>query len=368
MEQMRAEAWLDAQLLRKRSPGIPWHWMLLRRISSAQTRTETKKSEPELDGGSSSYFIISLRRRSEISAPRPYTEILAVEGYDLNAAKVAVSFEIGRFVGNRILAAQLILYLGKRVRYVSDLERKERPPAGRVGNSLQHFISGPFGSAYVRADRVYDGVGALRHFDGFFAGYVALVILAVAQQNDRAPCGAILRLLQQLVAAGVVESIIHRRSASGAEFAHAMRQFFRVVGEILSDLRRHIETNHHGLIVATANDLVQELNGRLLLELKPVAHRVAGVDEQSDLQWQIRLGTKAANFSWRLIVVGDAEVVLLEIGDVFSVLIRNRENHIHFIDANADAGNVIGAGSVIARFGVSRIFCLGLLRRNIWKA
>ncbi len=41
---------------------------------------------------------------------------------------------------------------------------------------------------------------------------------------------------------------------------------------------------------------IQELDGGFLLELEPVAHGVAGIDEKSDLERQIGFTAEAADF------------------------------------------------------------------------
>src|ERR1039458_7469070 len=70
---------------------------------------------------------------------------------------------------------------------------------------------------------VYTETSALRsrHLDGFFAGHGACLVIAVAQQDDDAPDGASLWLLQQLVPTCVVESIVHCREAARSQRANA---------------------------------------------------------------------------------------------------------------------------------------------------
>lgn len=77
--------------------------------------------------------------------------------------------------------------------------------------------------------------------------------------------------------------------------------------------------------------LVQKLDRRFLLEPETVTHGVAGVDEKSNLEWQVRFSVEAANFLRRLIVVGDAEIILLEIGDAMAMLISDGEDDIDLV-------------------------------------
>ena len=99
-------------------------------------------------------------------------------------------------------------------------------------------------------------------------------------------------VLHQLVAAGVIDGVVHRGAAAGAQHAHAVRKRFRVVGEVLRDFRRGVEADDEGAIEFRADDLVQELDGGFLLELEAVAHGVAGVDQQAYAQRQVGLVRK----------------------------------------------------------------------------
>src|SRR5208282_2357615 len=179
----------------------------------------------------------SLLRRRVPSAPRPHAEILAVVGDNLNRAVVAVRFEIGRLVGDGVLTAQLILNLGESVGHVANLEREKGTSTGGVGNALQNLVAWPLGPAHVGADGVNDGLGALRHFYGFFARHVAQVVVAVAEQNDGAPHRRGLGSFEELVATGKIERVIKRRPATRTQLAHSMSELFALVGEVLHNFR-----------------------------------------------------------------------------------------------------------------------------------
>src|SRR5580658_1952207 len=120
-----------------------------------------------------------LRCRRVPSAARAHPQILAVVGLDLNSAVMAVRFEVSRFVGNGVLAAEFVLNFEERVGHVANLEREKRTAAGGVGDALKNFIARSLGAADIGADGVNDGLGALRHLDGFFAGDVAGIVLAI---------------------------------------------------------------------------------------------------------------------------------------------------------------------------------------------
>jgi hypothetical protein len=84
-------------------------------------------------------------------------------------------------------------------------------------------------------------------------------------------------LLQQLVPAREVERVVHRGAAACPQHAYAGRKIFRTVGEILCNFRSGVEADDESLVIAWANDGVQELDGRILFKLESVAHRVARV-------------------------------------------------------------------------------------------
>src|SRR5580700_3818994 len=88
-----------------------------------------------------------LRRGRVPSAPRPHPQILAVVGLDLNGAVMAVRFEVGRFVGNGVLAAEFVLNLEERVGHIANLEREKGAAAGGVGDALKNFIARSLGTA-----------------------------------------------------------------------------------------------------------------------------------------------------------------------------------------------------------------------------
>ncbi len=140
---------------------------------------------------------------------------------------------------------------------------------------------------------------------------------------------------------------------------HTVCQQFRVIGEILCDFRGYIEAHDEGVILLRVDRLVKKFDSGFLLELEAVAHRVAGIDEQSDLQRQIGFRVEAANFLWRLIVVDDAEVSLLQIGDAATMLVGDGEHDIDLVRLGNNGGDGIVALS--RRIG-------GLLILYRWRA
>ncbi len=160
---------------------------------------------------------------------------------------------------------------------------------------------------------------------------MAQVIFAVAQQNNRATHRSYLFLLQQLVPARKVERVVHRGAPTRPQHSHTGRETLRVIGEILCNFRSGVEADHECLVIVWANDGVEKLNCRFLLELEAVAHRVARVNQQPHLQRQVGLATEAAHFR-RLLIVDHPEVVSLQILYVVAVPIGNSEHYANFVD------------------------------------
>jgi hypothetical protein len=269
---------------------------------------------------------------------------------------MAVAFEIRGLIGDRILAAQLVLYLGEGVGHVANLERKERAATRGIGNSLQDFVACALGAAHIGADRVNNRFRALRHFNGFFACNVTQIVFAVAQQNNCPPRSRIERCLQKLVPASKIKRVIKRSAAARPQLMNTVCQRLGVVREILGDLGSGIKANHECAVIFRPNRLIEEFDGRLLFELEAIAHRIAGIDQQAHAQGQVCFAVKAANFFDRLAIVHYLKVALLEVGNPPSVLIGYRKDNIYFVGTDNKAGNIIGGA------GIWRILIRGLLR------
>ena len=96
-------------------------------------------------------------------------------------------------------------------------------------------------------------------------------------------------------------------------------------------LGSQIKADDKGLVVLPTDRLFQKLDSRFLLELEATAHRLAGVDQQTDLQGQIRLAAEAEDLFRRLAVVQNFEIVFLQILDVVAVLVGDGENQVDFV-------------------------------------
>src|SRR4051812_1669023 len=94
---------------------------------------------------------------------------------DLDAVVASIDLEVGGLEGEGVLAAQFVLNLDKGVGDSGQLEGEKCSSAGSIRDTLQHLDILVTRSGDIGADGVHDHLGTLRHFDGFLAGYVALV-------------------------------------------------------------------------------------------------------------------------------------------------------------------------------------------------
>src|SRR5664279_1923293 len=248
--------------------------------------------------------------------------VLLVIGKNLNSVILAIGLQVRRLVGDGVLTAQLVLNLRKSVGDVLDLEREKGAAAGLFGKVLEHLVALQFLSTGVGGDGVNNDFGLLRHLDGFFARDPALVVVAIAEQNDGAAGGQVARVLgHDLIAASGVDGVVHGGPAARTQHAHTLGKRFGAVGESLGDFGGGVKAHHEGLIVLGADDLVEELDRGILLELEAVANRVAGIDQQPHAQRQVGFAAEGADRDRRLVVIEHAEVILLEVVDELAALI-----------------------------------------------
>src|SRR5215470_17883223 len=118
-----------------------------------------------------------------------------------------------------------------------------------------------------------------------------------------------------------------------------MRERFRVIGKTLREVGSSVEAVDEGLVIFWPYIRIQKFNRRFLLELETVANGVARIDEQTDLERQVGFTSKAANLDGWFAVVNHPKIVLLQVLDVATVLVRDREDHPHFVYGHLDGGD-----------------------------
>ena len=109
-----------------------------------------------------------------------------------------------------------------------------------------------------------------------------------------------------------------------------------VSGEVLCDLGFQGKADDKGLIVLRPNRLAQKIDGRFLLELEAIAHRLAGIDQEADLQGKVSLTVETEYLLRRLTIVQNLEIVLLQALYVVAVLVGDGENQVYFAHRRAE--------------------------------
>ena len=209
-------------------------------------------------------------RNGIVSFARANDHVLAI-GLNPNRVVFAVRRAARGAVGQRVLMAQFVADIEKRLSQIIDLVRKEHAAAGFPRKLFEDLISLVFfvlaadslgGILFVfgrnpiraRADRVDDHARALRHFDGLAAGAIAAVVIAVGNHHQHAPhvrirAGRQRRIIQQMIA-GRVNRVVQGRAAAGALLQDRVAKFSGVAREILDDLRAVIERHQERLVLA----------------------------------------------------------------------------------------------------------------------
>ena len=106
------------------------------------------------------------------------------------------------------MTAQFVFNGGECVRDVLHLEREERASTSGLRELLKNLVAAQDQATVISRDGVNDDLGALGHFNGLRPGELALVVLAIAQDNDGLAYRMPWVLFQQLVARGAVNSVI----------------------------------------------------------------------------------------------------------------------------------------------------------------
>src|SRR5208283_5634557 len=144
-----------------------------------------------------------------------------LHGRDLDGAVAPVSIEIGRFVGDVILAAQFLFDGGERARNVFHLVREEGAAASGGGEVFENLVAAQDQTAVVGGDGVNEYLSPLRHFNRLSPCMFALVVFAVAKDDDRLANGMIGTLALQLFLAGFVDGIVERGAAAVRQALHS---------------------------------------------------------------------------------------------------------------------------------------------------
>ena len=148
-------------------------------------------------------------------------------------------------------------------------------------------------AAIVGGDGVDEHFGALCHFDGLGSRDFALIVFAVADDDDGFADGAIGMLAQELFFAGLVDGVIEGSAAAIAETLNAGGELGNAVGEILRQMALFIKADDKGLVVAGADDVLEKTGGGFFLEGETALHGTADIHEQAEFDGQVGFGTES---------------------------------------------------------------------------
>ncbi len=109
-----------------------------------------------------------------------------------------------------------------------------------------------------------------------------------------------------------------------------------LVGEILRQVALFVEPNDEGAVVAGTNDVLQKSGGGFFFKSEAALHGAAHVHEQTQFDGQVGFAAEVEDRLYRLVIVENGEIVLVQIADEFAVTIGGDEKHVHFIDALLD--------------------------------
>src|SRR6516165_4796185 len=171
------------------------------------------------------------------------------------------------------------------------------------------------------------GIGALGGFNRFFEPDFAALVLRVSHDNNGFAAGFAVEFVAASEVDGVVESGARHVAADragipgnvsaarrvDASFVDGAVENAAVVGKVSEKVDVGIEGDNHGLI-ALAQDSVKETGAGILDRAKHVLFAAGGVEQKSEGDGKSHfLGEEGDLFF--VSVLGDLEVVLLEVGD-----------------------------------------------------
>src|SRR5579885_2871870 len=235
----------------------------------AQAKAHRERRPCLLDGAGGTLLRRSGVSSRVIAAARAHLVALVVGHFDANAVIAAIDDIVCGSVGDRVLIAELVADILEGLVQVVHVIGKERAASGFLGDVFEDFVAfgleifpvAYFGGIGFRkrnplragADGVDDNAGALGHFDGFRAGVLREIVLAVADENHDAAddVGLIAgrtRRVAELLFTSFVAGVVDGGAAAGAGLDDLVAQQAGVVGKGLENLRLVIEGHDEGFI------------------------------------------------------------------------------------------------------------------------
>src|ERR1700722_12403796 len=247
------------------------------------------------------------------------------------------------------MAAQFLADVDEGLREIVDFIRIENPASALIRELLEHLVAA-FDVNLVRlvalerqpvgigADAIDDGFGANGGVDRFAQGVVAEVVVAVADDYQDATefgIGAFGNRGVDHFGGGEKNGVVEGGASAGALLADGVGQLRQVSGVILNHFRFVIEGHDEGLVLVTAQDVLEKVEGRIFFEIEAGADAVGGIEQDADTQRKVGFAAEIANLL-RIAVFEDFEIGLIEIGDKIAVAVHDRGDEVNEAGGGSD--------------------------------
>jgi len=117
------------------------------------------------------------------------------------------------------------------------------------------------------------------------------------------------------------------------------------------------------MVVIYADRMLQKSGRRSLLELKTAVDRGAGIDQQSQFQWEICLLGKFDDLLRRFVIVENVKILRLQIAHELAMFIHGDEQNVNLIDPLLDSDDRCRIGAF--DISTNRWGCYGYARSDI---
>src|SRR6202453_5450188 len=114
-----------------------------------------------------------------------------------------------------------------------------------------------------------------------------------------------------------------------------------MLGVVLGDVGCDVEPHDERHVSLRPDYLLQKLDRGALLKLEALTDRGAGINHDSNPQWQVGLLREIENLGRSLLVVQQSKVSLLQVWDKSAVLVSDGEDQVHLIDVGLDGEIVV---------------------------
>src|SRR5258708_30685176 len=199
----------------------------------------------------------STERAQAQTAPLPLRSEVSLAGADLEVFLEAGNFdgpvtsigvEVGRLIGNHVLASQFVFDGGERMRNVLHLEREEGAASGGFGNLFKHLVAAHHQATVICGNSVDNNFGALSHLNGLGPLKFALVVFAVAHDHDGLAYRMIGAILEEFLFAGTIDIVVKRGTSTTVQLANSRGEQLHLVRVVLRHLAMSVVANDERLV------------------------------------------------------------------------------------------------------------------------